>query len=121
MLKKLAAGLIAAALLTAPVIGSLATATSAAAATPTAKTKIVKLHRNHHRNFRLVQCFMTGSQARHVKLHAGHRFQRVACYVPAKVRVAKAQFHNGARHFAKHVKLVKQAKHVKPAKPTHAG
>lgn len=121
MLNKLGAGLIAAALLAAPMIGSLATASPAAAATPTVKTKIAKMHRHHLRRFRMVQCYMTGSQARYVRLHAGHRFQRVACYLPAKVKVAKLHIRNGARHIAKHVKLVKQAKHFKPAKAGHAG
>ena len=121
MLNKLAAGLIAAALFAAPMIGSVATASSAAAATPTVKTKIVKTHRNHLRNFRLVQCYLTGSQARHVKLHAGHRLQRVACYLPAKVKIANLHIRHGARHMVKHVKLIKQVKHIKPVKTGHTG
>jgi hypothetical protein len=119
MLNKLAAGLIAAALLAAPMVG--ATASSAEAKTPTAKTKIVKLHRNHLRNYRLVQCYITGTQARHVKLHTGHRLQRVACYLPAKVKLAKVHIRNTARHVVKHVKFVKQARHIKPAKIGHTG
>jgi hypothetical protein len=124
MLTKLATGLLAVALLAAPVTGSFA-ATNSADAAPNVRAKVVKTktvtaHR-HHRHFRVVQCYMTGSQARQVRLHAGHRFQRVACYVPAKVKIAKLHIRNGARHIAKHVKLVKQAKHIRPAKPAHAG
>jgi hypothetical protein len=129
MLSKLATGLIAVALLAAPVTGSFAATNPAADVAPAVKakvvkTKTVKAHR-HHRQFRIVQCYMTGKQARQVRPHTGHRFQRVACYLPAKVKIAKVHLRNGARHIAthviKHVKLVKQAKHIKTAKPAHAG
>jgi len=101
MLKKLAAGLLAAAVITAPVFGGLVTATPAAAAT--AKTKVVKAHRKHVRHFRIVQCYLSGSQARHVRHNAGKRLQLVKRYLPTKV--AKA-------HGRKHVPAIK---HVKPA------
>lgn len=119
MLNKLAAGLIAAAVLVAPVTGAFASTNPAAAVT--AKTKIVKAHRNHLRHFRIVQCYMTGSQARHVRLHAGKRFQRIACYLPTRTKVAKLHGRTHARHAIKHVQHVKQVRHIKPAKPGHVG
>jgi len=131
MFNKLAAGLVAAAVITAPVLGTFAAATPAAAATiaktKNVKTKIVTAHRGHVRHFRIVRCFMTGSQARQVKLHAGKRFQRVACYVPDRVRLANLHGRAPARHVVKHVKamkhvkVVKQARQLKQVKTGHAG
>jgi hypothetical protein len=117
MLNKLAAGLVAVAMLAAPVVGGLAAATPAAAAT-TVKVKTVKTHRHHLRNFRIVRCFMTGSQARQVRLHAGKGFQRVACYLPTQ---AKLHVRNHVRHAGKPVKHIKQVRHIKPAKTGRVG
>ena len=119
MLNKLAAGLVAVAMLAAPVVGGLAAATPAAAA-PTAnvKVKTVKTHRHHLRNFRIVRCFMTGSQARQVRLHTGKGFQRVACCLPTQ---AKLHVRNHVRHAGKPVKHIKQVRHIKPAKTGRVG
>jgi hypothetical protein len=125
MFNKLAAGLIAAAVITAPVLGTFAATTPAAAATvaktKTVKTKIVKAHRGHIRNYRVVQCFMTGSQARQVKQHAGPRFQRVACYLPNRVRIANLHGRTQARHAVKPAKVVKHVKVIKQVKTGHTG
>jgi hypothetical protein len=115
MLKTLAAGLITAAIVAAPMLGSISLATPAAAAI-THKNP-VDVQRKHVRKFRLVQCYLTRGQARHVKLHKGNRLQRVACYLPAQTKQAKLH----GRHPVKHVKLIKQARHVRHAKTGHTG
>lgn len=129
MLKKLAAGLIAAAVLAVPVLTGTAVSPAEAATAKTVSAKHAKTHRMHRPHVRLVHCYVSAAQARHVRLHAGKRFQRVACYLPNQ---AKAHVRKHVRHASaavKHVKMVKtakrthavHAKHIKIVKPGRAG
>ncbi len=126
MFKKLAAGLVAAALLAAPVVGNLVSASPADAATITrTKTvkattvKVARTHRHHARNLRRVH--VVGTNVRHARVHPGARMHRVSGYRAATVKRAHVSLRKHPRHVVKIVKGSKQVKQIKQEKTGRAG